>query len=57
MKCDALMKGLGCVLLQPMDKNVTDYDISNFLAKKMEEFLQHLRPVVYSGKSLLDAET
>ena len=57
IECYASMKGLGCVLLQPMDKNVTDYGISNFSEKDMEEFLQHLRPPAYSSKLLSDAET
>ena len=56
-KCDASKKGLGCILLQPMDKNITDQDISDFSEKEMEEFLKHLRPVAYSSKSLSDNET
>ena len=57
IECDASMKGLGCVLLQPMHKNMTNYDISNFSEKDIEEFLQHIRPAVYSSKSCSDAET
>ena len=56
IECDASKKGLGCILLQPMDKNVTDQDISDFSKKEMEEFLKHQRPVAYSSKSLSDAE-
>ena len=55
--CDASKKGLGCILLQPIDKNITDLDISDFSEKEMEEFLKHLRPIAYSSKSLSDAET
>ena len=36
---------------------MTNYDISNFSEKEMEEFLQHLRPVAYSSKLLSDTET
>ena len=57
MECDASKKGLDCVLLQPMDNSITNYDISNFSNKEMEEFLQHLRLVAYSSKSLSDAKT
>ena len=57
IECDASKKGLGCILLQPMDKNITDHDISDFFEKEMEKFLKHLRPVAYSGKSLSDTET
>ena len=57
VECDASKKGLGCILLQPTDKNVTNQDISDFSEKEMEEFLKHLRPVAYSSKSLSDAET
>ena len=55
--CDASKNGLGCILLQPMDKNIMDQDISDFSEKEMEEFLKHLRLVAYSSKSLSDAET
>ena len=54
---DASKKGLGCILLHPMDKNITNQDISDFSEKEVEEFLKHLRPVAYSSKSLSDAET
>ena len=37
-ECDASKKGLGCILLQPTDKNITDQDISDFFEKEMEEF-------------------
>ena len=57
IECDASKKGLGCILLQPTDKNITDQDISDFSEKEMEDFLKHLRPVAYSSKSLSDAET
>ena len=57
IECDASKKGLGCILLQPTDKNITDQDISDFSEKEMEEFLKHVRPVAYSIKSLSDAET
>ena len=39
IECDASKKGLGCILLQPIDKNITDQDISDFSEKEMEEFL------------------
>ena len=38
IECDASKKGLGCILLQPMDKIITDQDISDFSKKEMEEF-------------------
>ena len=57
IECDAFKKGLGCILLQPTDKNVTDQYISDFCEKEIEEFLKHLRPVAYSSKSLSDAKT
>ena len=57
IECDTSKKGLGCVLLQHVDKSITSYDISNFSDKEMEEFLQHLRPDAHSGKSVSDAET
>ena len=38
IQCDVSKKGLGCVLLQPVDKNITNYDISNFSDKEMESF-------------------
>ena len=53
----ASKKGLGCILLQPTDENITDQDISDFSEKEMEEFLKHLRPVAYSSKSHSDADT
>ena len=43
IECDASKKGVGCVLLQPVDKSITDYDISYFSDKEIEEFLQHLK--------------
>ena len=49
IECDASKKGLGCILLQPMDKNITHQDISDFSEKEIEEFLKHLRPVAYSN--------
>ena len=57
IECDASKKGLGCILLQLMDRNITDQDISDFSEKEMEEFLKCLGPVAYSSKSLSDAET
>ena len=57
IQCDASKKGLGHILFQPTDRNVTNQDISDFSKKEMEEFLKHLRPVAYSSKSLSDAET
>ena len=57
IESDASKKGLGCIILQPMDKNITGKDISDFSEKEMEKFLKHLRPVAYSSKSLSDAET
>ena len=56
IKCDVSKTGLGCILLHPTDKNITDQDISDFSEKEMEEFLKHVRPVAYSSKSLSDAE-
>ena len=56
IECDALKKGLGCVLLTHVDKSVTDNDISNFSDKEIEEF-SHLGPVAYSSKSLSDGGT
>ena len=38
-ECHASKKGLGCILLQPMDKNITDQDILDFSEKEMEEIL------------------
>ena len=57
IECDASQKGLGCILFQSRDKNITDQDISDFSEKEMDEFLKHLRPVAYRSKSLSDAET
>ena len=57
IECGASKKGLGCILLLAMDKNITDQDISDFSEKEMEVFLKHLRPVAYSCKSLSDAKT
>ena len=57
IECDASKKGLDCIFLKPMDKNITYQDISDFSEKEMEEFLKHLRSVSYSSKSLSDAET
>ena len=57
IECNAFKKGLGCTLLQPMDRNITDQDISDFSEKEIEEFVKHLRPVAYSNKSISDAET
>ena len=56
IECDASNKGLDCILLQPMDKNITNQDISDFSEKEKEEVLKHPRPAVYSSKSLSDAE-
>ena len=56
IECDVSKKGLGCIILQPVYKSITNYDILNFSDKEMEEFLQHLRHVAYSRKSLSDAE-
>ena len=57
IECDASKKGLGCILLQPMEKNITNQGVSDFSEKELEEFLKHLRPVASSSKSLSDAET
>ena len=38
IECDTSKNGLGCVCLQPVDKSITNYDISNFSDKEMEEF-------------------
>ena len=40
IKWDASMKGLGCIFLQPTDKNVTNQDISDISEKEMEEFFK-----------------
>ena len=39
IECDASKKGLGCILLQPMGKNITNQDISDFSENEIEEFL------------------
>ena len=57
IECDVSKKGLGCILLQSVDNNMTGCDMSNFSEKEMDEILQHLRPVAYSCKLLSDAET
>ena len=38
IECDASKKGLGCILLQPTNKNITDQDISDISEKEMEAF-------------------
>ena len=38
IECDPSKKGLGCILLQPTDKSITDQNISDFSEKEMEAF-------------------